>query len=123
MRLLCESPIEKVQCWTFWTGDISLLFCVLGEGDGVLFEDVDEDIVEELFHDRVGAAEGRASVSRRREVVRELLDLLDDVAGARAGLPAATCNVGADIARACVRPCLDERTRSTHLGSVRGGES
>lgn len=83
MRLLCESPIEKVQCWTFWTGDVSLLFCVLGEGDGVLFEDVDEDIVEELFHDRVGAAEGRASVSRRREVVRELLNLLDDVAGAR----------------------------------------
>ena len=76
-------PPKKSGSVLFRRATVSLLFCVLGEGDGVLFEDVDEDIVEELFHDRVGAAEGRASVSRRREVVRELLNLLDDVAGAR----------------------------------------
>ena len=58
----------------------SLLFCVLGEGNGIFFEDVDEDVVEEGLHRCVGVAEGRAGILRRREVVGELLNLLDDVA-------------------------------------------
>lgn len=59
---------------------LSLLFGVLGEDNGILFEDVDEDVVEESFHRRVGVAERRAGILRRREVVGELLDFLDDVA-------------------------------------------
>lgn len=60
-----------------------LLLCVLWEGYGVFFEDVDEDVVKELLHNRVGVAESRAGIGRWREVFCELLDFLDDVARAR----------------------------------------
>lgn len=41
---------------------------------------MDENIVEKLLHDDVGAAEGRAGIFGRREIFRELLDFFDDVA-------------------------------------------
>lgn len=74
-----KSPVVDFSGWA----TVSLLFGVLGEGNGILFEDVDEDVIEEGFHCCVGVAERRASVLRRREVVGELLDFLDDIACAR----------------------------------------
>ena len=64
-----KSPVVDFSGWA----TVSLLFGVLGEGNGILFEDVDEDVIEEGFHRRVGVAERRAGVLRRREVVGELL--------------------------------------------------
>ena len=57
------------------------MFGVFREGDGVFLEDMDEDVVKELFHDNIRVAEGRASICWRREVIRQFLDFFDDVAG------------------------------------------
>lgn len=68
---------------TYETGrqPVLFLFRVFREGDGIFFEDLDEDIVEEGFHDLVRALEGRAGIRRRREIIREFIEFLDDIAG------------------------------------------
>ena len=64
------------------SGTIRLfLFGVFGERNGVFLEDMDEDIIKELLHDDVRMTEGRAGIGRRREMIRELLDFLDDITG------------------------------------------
>ena len=51
------------------------------EHDGVLFEDVDEDVVEQFFQQGIGPFERGAGIGRSREMIRQRFDFFDDIAG------------------------------------------